>query len=115
MGICSHCAEETVAARRASSVAARRASSAAAYTAAVVGAELRPMWINMHTGERSAEFPRLTGASDGVHNDIYRRTNGWSEKQRAVKAFYDVTTLRQAIGDPATLPTSQQLKQRSPA
>ena len=63
------------------------------------------MWVNLHTGQRSPEFPVLSGLRD----DVYRRANGWSDHQRAFKAFYDVTTLRQCIGD---LPPSSVLRKR---
>lgn len=69
--------------------------------------ELRPVWVNMVTGQRCREFPAL--GSEG-RDAIYRRSNGWSDKQAKVKAFYEGTSLRQTIGD---LPSLAVLRTRS--
>lgn len=69
--------------------------------------ELRPVWVNMVSGTKSREFPML----GRVQRDaLFRRGNGWSDKQRGVQAFYELTTLRQNIGD---LPPSHTLRARS--
>ena len=57
--------------------------------------ELHPVWINLQTGQRTDEFPRLSGPEDAV----FRRSNGWAAHKAAFKEFYELTTLRQSIGD----------------
>ena len=64
----------------------------------------------MHTGQRSKEFPRL---SDVNSDEFFRRTNGWSDKQRSLASFYEqAAQLRQAIGE---LPATSKMQQRSAA
>ena len=70
---------------------------------------LEPMWVNLRSGRRSLEFPKL---GDQLRDSLYSRANGWSDHQRDVKALYEQTTLRQAVGD---LPPADVLRKRSRA
>ena len=67
--------------------------------------ELHPIWINLQTGQRCDEFPRLSGPEDAV----FRRSNGWAAHKAAFKDFYELTTLRQSIGD---LPEKHVMRRR---
>ena len=86
-------------------------SSPAQVRASVVGevphgeTDLHPVWVNLLTGQRSAEFPKLSGPRDAV----FRRGNGWSAHKAAFGSFYELTTLRQSIGD---LPEKHVLRRR---
>ena len=68
-------------------------------------ADLQPVWVNLQTGQRSLEFPRLSGPEDAV----FRRGNGWADKKAAFAGFYELTTLRQSLGD---LPEKQVIRKR---
>ena len=50
------------------------------------GGPLEPLWVNVLTGQRCAEFPELGGL--GPRDKIYRRGNGWTDKARGFKAEY---------------------------
>ena len=56
-------------------------------------------------GRRGIEFPRLSGPEDAV----FRRANGWASQKAAFAGFYELTTLRQSLGD---LPEKQVLRKR---
>ena len=68
--------------------------------------EPAPVWVNMQTGAKSTEFPDLRAQP---RDAVYRRSNGWTDKQRSVAAFYELTTLRQSVGD---LPSAAALRSR---
>ena len=64
-------------------------------TARTGGSGLQPMWINLVTGRRTTDFPNFSGQ---LRDDLYQRRNGWTEAQRRLKAFYELSTLRQMVG-----------------
>ena len=63
--------------------------------------------MNVLTGQRSPEFPVLSGQIP--RDKIYRRGNGWTDQARTFKAFYELTTLRQSVGE---LPASNLLRRQ---
>jgi hypothetical protein len=64
-------------------------------TAPTGGSGLQPMWINLVTGRRTTDFPDLSGQ---LRDNLYQRRNGWTEAQRRLKAFYELSTMRQMVG-----------------
>jgi len=75
------------------------------------GGALQPMWINLVTGKRCVDFPDLTEGSQ-PREGVYQRRNGWSDAQRTLKAFYELTTLRQMVG---RVPSARAMRERSRA